>query len=60
MANAPFTLMRGLLDAEDDAHEYNPEGYWLSNTETNSVFILPEDLYKVRELISNACALEQT
>lgn len=51
MPNAEWTLAPGTLDSDEEENEYNPVGYWLSNTETNSVFIMPEDLESVYELI---------
>ena len=59
MPNAPWTLTKGLCFQDDDACEYNPEGFWLGNTEVNQIFILPEDLEKVSDLLSVEVAVIQ-
>jgi hypothetical protein len=53
--NMKFTweLTEGFLLADDEEHEYNPRGYWLHNTEVNAVFILPEDVEQIKQLLAS-------
>lgn len=49
-----WTLAEAPCLNDEDESEYNPGGFWLGNQETNQVFILPEDLDKVRALLAAA------
>lgn len=52
--NKPFQIVEGPVDRDEDGGEYNPWGLWLGNTEINQIFIFPEDLEQIRDLINNA------
>lgn len=50
--NKLWTITVGPIEREEEENEYNISGVWLGNTEINQVFILPEDVAQVVELLT--------